>query len=250
MVIYFSGTGNSRFAAEYMAKALNDELLNANERIKAGESLKCTSDLPWVFVAPTYGWQLPRVFEAWLRHGELIGSRDAYFVLTCGSDIGAAGKYAQQMCVDIGLNYRGILGVVMPENYVAMFPVPNEEKSIEIVKKALPALDRGIHCIKQGVEFPQQNNSIFDQLKSGPVNNLFYKKIVKADAFLVKEGCISCGTCVSVCPLNNIRLEQGQPLWGENCTHCMACICDCPVEVIEYGKKSRGKPRYHCPDME
>ena len=31
---------------------------------------------------------------------------------------------------------------------------------------------------------------------------------------------------------------------------CMACICGCPAEAIEYGKKSRGKPRYQCPKDE
>ena len=28
MIVYFSGTGNSRFAAEFLAKQLNDELLD------------------------------------------------------------------------------------------------------------------------------------------------------------------------------------------------------------------------------
>ena len=37
MIVYFSGTGNSRFAAEFLAKQLNDELLNAGQRMKAGE---------------------------------------------------------------------------------------------------------------------------------------------------------------------------------------------------------------------
>ena len=49
----------------------------------------------------------------------------------------------------------------------------------------------------------------------------------------------------SCAPLNNIRLENGKPVWGKHCTHCMACICYCPKEAIEYGKKSKGKPRYH-----
>ena len=52
------------------------------------------------------------------------------------------------------------------------------------------------------------------------------------------------------CPLNNIRLENGKPVWGKNCTHCMACICYCPKEAIEYGKKSKGKPRYHFEALE
>ena len=46
------------------------------------------------------------------------------------------------------------------------------------------------------------------------------------------------------CPTNNIVIQNGKPVWGNNCTHCMACICRCPAEAIEYGKKSVGKPRY------
>ena len=56
------------------------------------------------------------------------------------------------------------------------------------------------------------------------------------------------GTVKSV--TDNIHLENGRPVWGKNCTHCMACICDCPKEAIEYGKKSKGKPRYHFEALE
>ena len=47
--------------------------------------------------------------------------------------------------------------------------------------------------------------------------------------------------------MRNITLTDGKPKWGTACTHCMACICGCPVSAIEYGSKSRGKPRYQCP---
>ena len=56
--------------------------------------------------------------------------------------------------------------------------------------------------------------------------------------------CIGCGKCEKLCPMNNITLPNGRPVWGDNCTQCMACICYCPTEAIEYGKKSLGKPRY------
>lgn len=78
----------------------------------------------------------------------------------------------------------------------------------------------------------------------------FYRFFVKADAFRATDACIGCGKCVELCPLNNIRLENGKPVWGKNCTHCMACICHCPKEAIEYGKKSKGKPRYHFEALE
>ena len=50
---------------------------------------------------------------------------------------------------------------------------------------------------------------------------------------------------MELCALNNIRLEKGKPVWGKDFTHCMACICDSTKEASEYGKKSKGKPRYH-----
>lgn len=68
-----------------------------------------------------------------------------------------------------------------------------------------------------------------------------------AKKFYATDACIGCGKCTKVCPLNNVNLRDRKPVWGNQCTHCMACICKCPEEAIEYGKKSKGKPRYQCP---
>ena len=85
-----------------------------------------------------------------------------------------------------------------------------------------------------------------DRIKSGIVNYLFYPVMVHAKKFYASDHCISCGQCVNVCPLNNIQLKKGKPVWGKHCTHCMACINRCPKEAIEYGKHSLGLPRYTC----
>lgn len=247
MIVYFSGTGNSRFAAEYLAKQLDDKLLDAGRRIRTGEQDSLCSDRPWVFVAPTYAWRMAKVMAEYIRSSQLSGSRDAYFALTCGGEIGDAGKYAAQLCTEKGLNYRGTLEVVMPENYIAMFNAPGEEESRAIVAKAKPVLERGAELIRQGRDFPEAKIGLADRLKSGPINEGFYRFYVKADSFFATDACIGCGFCEEACPLNNIRLSDGKPAWGKRCTHCMACICGCPTQAIEYGKSSRGKPRYRCP---
>ena len=76
--------------------------------------------------------------------------------------------------------------------------------------------------------------------------NMYYKHFMPAKPFRVTDGCIHCGKCAASCPMNNITLQEGSPVWGDSCTHCMACINLCPKQAIEYGKKSVGKPRYHC----
>jgi len=250
MVVYFSGTGNSRFAAEFLAKQLRDELLDAGQRIKAGNGDTLHSDRPWIFAAPIYAWRMANVMTEYIRSTQLTGSRDAYFVLTCGGEIGNAGKYAAQLCEEKGLNYKGVLEVVMPENYIAMFNAPGVEESRAIVAKSKPLLRHGAEMIRQGKPFPAPKISLLDRMKSGPVNKGFYKFYVKADAFFSTDACINCGFCVEACPLNNIRLSDGKPVWDKHCTHCMACICGCPTKAIEYGKRSKGKPRYQCPKDE
>ena len=121
---------------------------------------------------------------------------------------------------------------------------------LAIVAAARPVLEQGAGYIRRGTDFPDQKAGTVDKLKSGPVNTLFYRFNVRAKPFHVAGSCVSCGKCAAACPLGNIRMEQGLPVWGNRCTHCMACICGCPAGAIEYGNASRGKPRYQCPDYQ
>ena len=76
MIVYFSGTGNSRYCAKMLADKLEDELLDTFHFIRDGIALELTSTKPWIFVSPNYSWRIPKVFEAALRSGFFSGSRD------------------------------------------------------------------------------------------------------------------------------------------------------------------------------
>ena len=248
MIVYFSGTGNSRYAASLLADRLGDELLDAGDWMKEGKRAVLTSDKPWVFVAPTYAWQLPRVFEAFLRQGSFAGSSEAWFVMTCGDDIGNPVKELKDLCHVMGLNFHGVLGVVMPENYITLFRAPEKEEAAQIIAAAHPVLEEGARLIAGGKPFPTRKGRSLDGVKSGLVNRTFYPLFVKDKAFRVTEGCNGCGLCEKLCPLDNIKMADQKPRWNGNCTQCMACICRCPKEAIEYGSRSKGKVRYQCPE--
>ena len=245
MVFYFSGTGNSRYIARRIADALQEEIIDLNEKIKANNNSQVQTGQRIIVVTPTYAWRIPRVVSEWISKTVLVGAEQVWFVMDCGGEIGNAAKYNRRLAKQKNLQYMGTAQILMPENYIAMFGAPKVEEAREIVEKAEPDIDSVTQYIREGQPFSVPRNNLYDRVMSGPVNPIFYQFFVKADAFHANDACIGCGWCVKNCPMNNIVLENGKPIWGNQCTHCMACICYCPTEAIEYGKKSIGKPRYH-----
>ena len=138
MILYFSGTGNSGYAARRIADGLGEPLLCLNDRIKAGDTAPVETGERLVIVTPTYAWRIPRIVEDWLLHTELTGAKRAWFVMTCGSEIGDADRYNRRLCQAKGLACMGTAQIVMPENYIAMFNAPQVEEARQIVARAEP----------------------------------------------------------------------------------------------------------------
>ena len=249
MILYFSGTGNSQYVAQRIADALSEPLLRLNDRIKSNDTSPVETGKQLILVTPTYAWRIPRLVEDWLLKTELTGAGQVWFVMTCGSEIGNAARYNRALCLEKHLAYQGTAQIVMPENYIAMFNAPQPGEARQIVARAEPDIDRTIAAIAAGQPFPPPRSNLYDRFMSGPVNPIFYSFFVKDRAFTAGDACTGCGQCARLCPMNNITLQSGKPVWGGHCTHCMACICHCPAAAIEYGKKSLGKPRYRFPAL-
>ena len=248
MILYFSATGNSRYTALKIAETIGDEAVNLFDRIKNGDTSPVYSDKPWVVVCPTYAWRIPHIVEDWIEKTELNGNNRFYTVMTCGGETGNAGKYVKTLCEKKGLEYCGCTGILMPDNYLVMFSSPDGEKAKRIIEGSKDKIVEAAELIKDGKKLPEQKITALYRLYSGIVNKMFYAFSVKAEPFYAADSCVGCGKCKAVCPLGNISLKDGRPLWGDKCTHCMACICSCPVEAIEYGKKTKGKVRYRFPE--
>ena len=175
MVLYFTGTGNSRYVAERIAESLGDELLRINDRIKTGDYSPVKTNERLVIVTPTYAWRIPRIVRDWLAETDFPCGAQVWFVMTCGSEIGNAAKYNRALCREKQLTYMGTAQIIMPENYIAMFNAPQAEEARQIVAKAEPDIDRVISVIAEDQAFTPPRNNLYDRFMSGPVNPIFYR---------------------------------------------------------------------------
>ncbi len=244
MILYFTGTGNSSYTAEMIQSITNDEIMSMNDQLKKGTCDSLESKNPFVFVCPTYAWRIPKVIEEYIRKTQFSGTKDVYFILTCGGGIGDAKHYIQKLCKEKGFNFKGVSAIVMPDNYIVMYNTSGGEEARGIIEKAKGQINLVAESIKNNRELEEEKVPFMGRAMSGVINTMFYSMYVSAKGFYSTDQCISCGKCVQLCPLNNIQLVEGKPQWGRDCTHCMACICRCPKEAIEYKKNTKGRNRY------
>lgn len=243
MVLYFSGTGNSRYAAKRIAEISEDEVISINQRIKQSNYECVQSEKPFVFVGPVYAGRLPRIMEAYIQETNFYGSNRAYFIATCAETPWNTVEYINKLCRKKNFTLLGFNSIVMPQGYI----VGGETKSVDANDKILDAAEPVIinigEIIKKEQMLPDEKPG--KSMMSKVLNPIMYSMMIGARKFYATDRCNGCGKCMERCPLNNIVLEHGKPIWHKDCTHCMACIAGCPTEAIEYGKKTKGKPRYY-----
>lgn len=249
MVLYFTGTGNSRYAAEFIAQYIGDEVVSLNNIIKNSLPAMFRSKKPFVIVAPIYAWRMPLIIEEFIKRAELIGSRQVYFIGTMASETGNCDQYCKRICQAKDMEFKGFCGVPMPSNYVISDVMPKKADVQRILKKAEPVLTELAENIKNNQKIEKKDKSSLSSVKSGIVNRMYDRFMVSSKKFVISDQCISCGKCKEVCAVNNIEIKEGKPHFGDKCINCYSCIHRCPAVAIDIKGKTENHGRYVCPDF-
>ncbi len=244
MIFYFSGTGNSKHAAEVIAHCLNDKTVNIVDAIKNG-IYPSSSDEITGFVFPVYFWGLPEIIKHFAQIPEVKSNLGKYVfsVITCGANTGNADK---MLAKKLGRKLDYNFSLKMPDNYVVMYDPCKKEKA----QKYLAHSDKEIAQICNDIIKREigRKGSTQGGAKSAFVS-LFYDPFRNTKKFYATDACISCGLCEKCCPDEVIKIENGKPVWTKpKCQHCTACINRCPVKAIQYGKATESRNRYNYED--
>lgn len=246
IIYYFSGTGNSLYAAQKIASELGDktELLSMST-----EPADCPADTAAVvgFVFPVYDWSIPGCVAEYIRKLQINSDAYIFCVATCGS-------FAMQTLYDFKLliEEKGMKVAYaavnhMVGNYVCSYnPNPNPVKRLLKADKELERIIADIrHCKQKNIRYNPLSALLRDKIALGMIRELPEKD----KGYRVNDSCTSCGLCEKICAAKNILIENGKPVFHHQCFQCMACIAYCPKHAIDYEDKTQKRTKYHHPDI-
>jgi len=250
---WFSGTGNSLAVARALAQRLDDATLVPIASLPANGTIVPTSKRIGI-VCPVYFYSLPLLVKEFLDRLDPSHADYTFLVLTMGGLPGMAAHHARRRFRRAGRRLDAAFSVGMPGNYIAMYNARGRESAQRMAARAEAATQR----IASAVAAQRARRSI-GRLALLPFSALIYAAIGRRFAadcrgrderFTVTDACTSCGTCVRVCPVNNIGIVDGRPIWRHRCEQCFACVHFCPTEAIQIpGTRSAARRRYHHPGV-
>lgn len=285
MIFYFSGTGNTKWAASKLASATREDLISIALYMRADDSSHNLAE-PFIlkenerlgFVFPVHGWRVPKLVREFICKMKIlrepsdatVGNKAkaddclknrpfTYCVCTAGDSIGLTIENLNEVIsLNPSLQALGITEVsssyslIMPESYIGLPFMDVDPKEREIRKKENAAQELAVVC-----------EEIFDRkegisrLVKGPIP-WFFTKVVGGffeNVFITdkrfhveKDRCVKCGICANVCPVGDIKGGHGEyPVWLHHkvCLTCFTCYHHCPHHAIEFGNQTQKKGQYY-----
>ena len=243
---YYSGTGNSLWAARQLAARLegDTELIP----LRADSTLPDNPADRTGLVFPVHMWGLPRRVVEFVSgyNGRSDGYRFA--VAVNAGQVAASLLQLQKLLQQKDMTLQAGFGLLTPSNYILWNGAQPEAKQQELFAQAERKLDRIASIVGERKSLPVEQGPWWQNPFLSFAYRFAFPKVAAMDKeFWTETSCNGCGLCTRVCPAGNILLEAGRPVWQRRCEQCLACIQWCPQQAVQYGQKTAGKLRYHHP---
>ncbi len=239
-IYYLTGTGNSLVIARNIGKFFkHTELLFIPKLMRGDVDISIAGDLVG-FVFPVYFTRPPAVIREFIKQARFEELSYVFAVINGGGLFGRSLNIFDEDLRQQGVKLDAGFIVNMPGNHPKIASIqhknPKDLYAAEAIKTEAIAGQ-----VKAGKQVKLESNcwlpghilalTVFQK----PYRMSVAKKL--DSAYWVNNDCINCGTCKSICPVDNISYFQAKPQWHYNCINCAACYHHCPTRAIRLAKE-------------
>lgn len=246
MIYFFSGTGNSLWAARELGAALGEPVESIIAH-RGAERVTC-DDGTVGFVFPTYMNDVPWIAKEFLLKLRVRPDCYAFAVMTSNRGI-SKNSFASidaALCA-AGAKLSGAFNLQMPGNCLQSSHEQNAERLADAPSRvagiARDVSARTVNFASAGK--PPKRNFVERSFYYG-TKRLGHLNAMKR--FEIEGACTGCGACARACPTGNIRIANGTAEHGANCAACYACLHWCPqhATLVRF-PNLRDRFQYHHP---
>ncbi len=246
--VYFSGTGNTKHCVERLVKGLNEKApVYALENKDTLNAIRNSETM--IFGYPIQYSNLSKIVRDFIvDNADVFKGKKIFIVATMGLFSGDGAGLSARLFKKYGAIVLGGLHIKMPD---CIGDVKALKRSLQvnkqIVSDADAKIDKAINNIKND-RYPKEGINIFYRLAGLFGQRLyFYGKTKKYYTKIRVDNaeCVRCGLCESLCPMNNIKIIDGNVTFNGKCTMCYRCFSHCPKKAITIlGKKVIEQSKY------
>ncbi|MBQ9278367.1 MAG: EFR1 family ferrodoxin [Lachnospiraceae bacterium] len=239
--LYFSGTGNSKYAAELFCKEYDKE--SGAYSIEDADALSVVKDATLIIIAyPVQYSTVPKILRDYIMdHNELWMNKKVFIIATMGLFSGDGSGMLGRLLKKCGAELIGGLHLKMPDSIADEKALKRPiEKNKELVKQAEQKIKESVKRLKagnptqEGIGILYRLAGYFGQRAYFGHKTGSYSSKLKID----NDKCIGCGLCAKLCPMKNITIEEHKAVSCDRCTMCYRCINKCPEQALTLlGKK-------------
>ena len=255
-IYYFSGTGNSLAVARDLAGRLGARLIPLAS-VAEQESINPAADAVGL-VFPLYDFKPPSVVERFIRRLGNVGGRYVFAVCTYGIAPSRSLHRLDRALRACGGHLAAGFAVAMPHSGIGGQALSSTERE-KLLANWPRRIDGICGCISARTEariesgFPLRALVRPALVKMLPYLLRYVKQVarkgVQSLAMTAGRDCDGCRVCARICPVGNIDIVAGRPLWQDHCAGCFACLHWCPKKAISLGGLDMGIQACHHPDV-
>jgi Pyruvate/2-oxoacid:ferredoxin oxidoreductase delta subunit len=246
---FFSGTGNARHVARWIADAAGERGVPTEVVDIAGIDRKHPGPPPEGamvgFISPTHGFNFPPVTMYFLFRFPRSRGNTAFVVNTrAGMKLskwflpGISGItlwLAAFVLLLKGYRICALRSIDLPSNWISFHP-GLKEKVVESIYERCRRISYSFTAkILSGKRVYRVFYDIIQDALVAPISigYFFVGRFILAKSFYATEACDRCDICIRQCPVKAIRVVDGRPFWSWRCESCMHCMNTCPKRAIE-----------------